>query len=147
MNSSTTQTLRRSISALGLIAIAIIHILDLPSKWSEVRYLGVGYVGVIVVSLVLAERIVMKKSNRDYLLAAALSASVLTGFIITRTVGMPGAMDDIGNWLEPVGLVSIVVEALVVWNSLRAIKEGTNERSTQHRLTKNDLRELTNSNS
>lgn len=147
MNSSTTQTLRRSISALGLIAIAIIHILDLPSKWSEVRYLGVGYVGVIVVSLVLAERIVMKKSNRDYLLAAALSASVLTGFIITRTVGMPGAMDDIGNWLEPVGLVSIVVEALVVWNSLRAIKESTNERSIQHRLTKNDLRELTNSNS
>lgn len=142
MNSSTTQTLRRSITALGLLAIAIIHILDLPSKWNEVRYLGVGYVGVIIVSLVLVERIVMKKDVIDYYLAAALSGSVLAGFIMTRTVGMPGALDDIGNWLEPVGLVSIVVEAFVVWNSLRAVKEITAERNTQHHLSRTEVKDF-----
>jgi hypothetical protein len=117
----------------------------LPSKWSEVRYLGVGYVGVIITSLVLVERIVMKKNIVDYYLAAALSGSVLAGFIMTRTVGMPGAMDDIGNWLEPVGLVSIVVEAFVVWNSLRAAQEIAAERNNQHRLTRNNVKDLTDS--
>lgn len=146
MNSSTTQILRRGVTALGLIAIAIIHILDLPSKWSEVRYLGVGYVGVIIVSFVLAERIIMKRNVIDYYLSAALSAGVLAGFIITRTVGLPIAMDDIGNWLEPVGLVSIVVEALVIWNSLRAIQEVKTERAATHRLSKNTNRELLHSN-
>jgi len=145
MNTSTTQILRRSITALGLISIAIIHILDLPSKWSEVRYLGVGYVGVIIASLVLVERIVLKKNIIDYYLAAALSGSVLAGFIMTRTVGMPGAMDDIGNWLEPVGLVSIVVEAFVIWNSLRAAQEITAERNNQHRLTRNTVKDLADS--
>lgn len=120
MNLATTQIVRRGILALGLISIAIIHVLDLPSKWQEVRYLGVGYIGVIIASLILAERIIRKPAALDYLATAALSASVLIGFTITRTVGLPGAMDDIGNWLEPVGLVSILVEVLVVWNAIAA---------------------------
>jgi hypothetical protein len=64
---------------------------------------------------------------------------------MTRTVGMPGAMDDIGNWLEPVGLVSIVVEAFVIWNSLRAAQEITAERNNQHRLTRNTVKDLADS--
>ena len=125
MNTQSTQLIRRGITALGLIAIAIIHILDLPSKWQEVRYLGVAYIGAIITSLILAERLVMKrkKVTLDFYISALLSASILAGFTLTRTVGLPGAMDDIGNWLEPVGLVSIVVEILVIWNSLRAVKE------------------------
>ena len=125
MNTQSTQLIRRGITALGLIAIAIIHILDLPSKWQEVRYLGVAYIGAIITSLILAERLVMKRKNvtLDFYISALLSASILAGFTLTRTVGLPGAMDDIGNWLEPVGLVSIVVEILVIWNSLRAVKE------------------------
>jgi len=125
MNTQSTQLIRRGITALGLIAIAIIHILDLPSKWQEVRYLGVAYIGAIITSLILAERLVMKRKNvtLDFYLSALLSVSILAGFTLTRTVGLPGAMDDIGNWLEPVGLVSIVVEILVIWNSLRAVKE------------------------
>ena len=126
MNSQSTQLIRRGITALGLIAIAIIHILDLPSKWQEVRYLGVAYIGAIITSLILAERLVVKRKNveMDFYLSAFLSASILIGFTITRTVGLPGAMDDIGNWLEPVGLVSIVVEAIVIWNSLRGAQES-----------------------
>jgi len=32
----------------------------------------------------------------------------------SRTVGLPAATGDIGNWLEPVGLASLFVEATVV---------------------------------
>ena len=123
MNFNTTLTLRRGITALGLLAIAAVHILDLPSKWQEVRYLGVGYVIVVITSLVIAERLITSKNIIDFYISALLAAGVIAGFTLTRTIGLPGAMDDRGNWLEPLGLVSLVVEAIVIWNSLRAAKE------------------------
>ncbi|MEY4322828.1 MAG: hypothetical protein RL410_609 [Actinomycetota bacterium] len=113
-----THLIRRAIVALGLLSIAAVHVLDLPSKWAETRYLGIGYVGVIVISLFLAERVIAKPNRLDYLATAALAASVFVGFVINRTIGMPGAMDDIGNWTEHLGLLSLLVEALVVHQAL-----------------------------
>lgn len=137
MNANSTLTLRRGITALGLLAIAAVHILDLPSKWQEVRYLGVGYVVVIITSLVLAERLITKKNIMDFYIATLLSAGVIAGFTLTRTVGLPGAMDDRGNWLEPIGLVSLIVEALVVWNSLRAAQDLSQPASIKEIDTRN----------
>ena len=117
-----THLIRRGIVALGLLGIAAVHILDLPSKWEEVRYLGIGYVGIIIVSIFLAERVITKPTRLDYLASAAVGASVIVGFIINRTVGMPGAMDDIGNWTEPLGMLSLIVEVLVVQQALRLSK-------------------------
>ena len=61
-----------------------------------------------------------------FLLAAAgIAGSVLLGYVVNRTVGMPGATDDIGNWTEPLGLASIVAEGMTVaaalagWRTIR----------------------------
>jgi len=113
--------IRRVTVGLGLAFIAAIHILDLPAKLSETPYLGVGYIVVIVVSLVVMERLFLVGSRSDFIAAGVLAAAVIGGYIINRTIGMPGAMDDIGNWLEPLGLLSLVVEAFVVWQSLAAV--------------------------
>jgi len=50
----------------------------------------------------------------------ALVAAVLVGFAINRTTGMPGAMEDIGNWTEPLGMVSLLIEAAAIWLGTRA---------------------------
>jgi len=106
---------------ISLASIAAIHVLDLRSKFEEVPYLGVGYLLIIVASLVLLERLFVVGSRRDFLASAALATAVLLGFIVNRTVGMPGATDDIGNWFEPLGLLSILVEGFVVWQALAAV--------------------------
>jgi len=108
---------------MGLLSIALIHILDLPGKWSEVRYLGVGYVLIIAASLVLAEIISTRIDKRAMYASAALSIAVLVGFIINRTTGMPNATEDIGNWGEPLGLASLFVEAITVWVTVRGAIE------------------------
>jgi hypothetical protein len=36
------------------------------------------------------------------------------GYTLTRTVGLPQAMGDIGNWTEPLGLASLFVEGSLV---------------------------------
>ena len=45
----------------------------------------------------------------DYLAPAGLPAEVVARFVVNRTEGMPGANGDIGNWMEPLGLLSLVV--------------------------------------
>ncbi len=107
---------------IGVAAIAAIHVLDLPDKLKETPYLGYLYIVLIVAALVITERLFTVATKLDYLAAGALAAAVLVAFVINRTAGMPGAMDDIGNWLEPLGLLSLVVEVFVVWQSVAALR-------------------------
>ena len=120
---TTTLSIRRAAVALGLAGIATVHVLDLPGKWNETRYLGFAYIGVIVASLLLMEKVITRGSRNDLIASVILAASVIGGFVINRTVGMPGAMDDIGNWLEPLGLVSLLCEGPVVWQALSAARD------------------------
>jgi len=112
---------RRIAVGLGLATVAAIHILDLPGKLAETPYLGVIYIVLIIAAFVLTERLFVVGSRLDFIAAAALSAAVIVAFTINRTVGMPGATGDIGNWLEPLGLLSLVVEAFILWQSVAAV--------------------------
>ena len=120
--STNSHSVHRGAVVVGLLAIALIHVLDLPGKWEETRYLGVGYVLVIAASLVLAELNANRVRTWSLYASAALSIAVLAGFVINRTVGMPGANEDIGNWGEPLGLASLFVEVITVWVTLRAVQ-------------------------
>ncbi len=117
-----SHSVHRGAVVVGLLAIALIHVLDLPGKWEETRYLGVGYVLVIAASLVLAELNANRVRAWSLYASAGLSIAVLAGFIVNRTVGMPGATEDIGNWGEPLGLASLFVEFITVWVTLRAVQ-------------------------
>lgn len=112
---------RRIAAGLGLATIGAIHILDLPGKLAETPYLAIMYIMLIIGAFVLTERLFVSGSRIDFIAAAALSAAVIVAFTINRTVGMPAATGDIGNWLEPLGLLSLVVEAFVLWQCIAAI--------------------------
>ena len=117
---------RQIATVLGLAGIAVIHILDLPGKFAETPYLAWGYVGIIGFAAFLIERLLTEKRSVDYLMSSVLSVAVLIGFVVNRTIGMPGATGDIGNWLEPLGFLSLFVEIWAVWQSIagyRALKE------------------------
>ncbi len=44
------------------------------------------------------------------------------GYAFSRSTGLPSATDDIGNWLEPLGLASLFVETCVVVLSAFALR-------------------------
>lgn len=112
---------RRIVVGLGLATTAAIHLLDLPGKIEETPYLGVAYILLIVAALVIAERVFTNGTQIDFVAAALLSFSALLAFTVNRTVGMPYATGDIGNWLEPLGLLSLAVEGFVLWQATAAI--------------------------
>jgi uncharacterized membrane protein (DUF2068 family) len=104
----------RATIAVGLGAIAVIHAVDSVGKWTEVRYMFWLYMALIAASVVTAAAVLFHRSRTALLAAAALAASVIAAFVLDRTVGLPNATADIGNWLEPLGLASLVVEGFVV---------------------------------
>lgn len=113
-------TARKFATIVGLAGIAAIHLMDLPGKFTETPYLAWAYMAMIGAAVVLIERVVRNAKPIDFLASAGLAASVLVGFVINRSVGMPGAMGDIGNWFEPLGFLSMFVEGFTVWQALAA---------------------------
>jgi hypothetical protein len=53
--------------------------------------------------------------------AALLALMPLIGYILSRTTGLPGSDDDIGNWTDSLGLASLWVEGAVLLTSGYAI--------------------------
>lgn len=113
-SSTSHEAVRRTVIVLGLLALSLIHLLDLQSKLHETPYLGGMYIALIVTSLVTAQLLML----RDHVLlnaaAALIAAGALAGYVLSRTTGLPSSSGDIGNWLEPLGLASLFVEAVVV---------------------------------
>jgi hypothetical protein len=110
-----SHAIRRVTAVVALGGIALIHLLDVPGKLEELPYVGWMFIGLIIGSLVLAEALIRWDDSRVWLAAAGLSASTILGYAVSRTTGLPGDHgSDKGNWLEPLGLSSLVVEGVVV---------------------------------
>ena len=104
----------RGTLAIGLAGIAVIHAVDSVGKWTETRYMFWMYMALIAGSVAVGAAVLFSRSRAAAAAAAGLAATVLAAYVVDRTLGMPGATGDIGNWTEPLGLASLVVEALVV---------------------------------
>ena len=102
----------RVVGALLLLGIALIHGLDLGGKLQEVPYLGYLYIALIA-GLVLAAALLFVRPRAGWTLALL----TFVAYCVNRTVGLPGAVDDIGNWGEPLGVASLVVEGAIVFLS------------------------------
>lgn len=116
------RTITRAVGVLGLLGVALIHLLDLQSKFHEVPYLGVAYLALIVGSLVTAGVLVRHDSRPAWVAALVLAGATFAGYALSRTTGLPAATDDVGNWLESLGLASLFVESCVVVVSVYALR-------------------------
>ncbi len=104
----------RALGAAGLAGIGLIHLLDLPGKFSETPYLAWMYIGLIAGAVLVAGELIRTGATRAWVAGAALALGAMIGYTLTRTTGLPQAHGDIGNWLEPLGLASLFVETLFV---------------------------------
>lgn len=104
----------RAVGVVGLAGIALIHLLDSIGKFSETPYIAWMYIALMIGSIAVAAGLVHSRDRRLWLGAGLLAASAIAGYVLSRTVGLPNATEDIGNWTEPLGLASLFVEGAVV---------------------------------
>jgi DMSO reductase anchor subunit len=108
-----TNLVARVLGVLSLVSIITIHWLDLPGKMSEVPYLGYAYI-VLMVGSALAAILIVQNDKRGWYLGSALALGSIFAYVLNRTVGLPLAMEDIGNWGETLGLYSLIAEGVMV---------------------------------
>lgn len=125
----------RAVGAVGMAGIGLIHLLDAPGKYTETPYMFWMYIGLMLGSIAIAAELLRTGSRLAWAGAAGLALSAAAGFTLTRTVGLPQAHGDIGNWTEPLGLASLWVEGCVAFlgGAMLAAKGAVTTRRTTAR--------------
>jgi hypothetical protein len=80
---------------------------------ADARYIFWLYVALILGCAIGAGLLLLRNTRPVWAFAALLAAGPFVSYTINRTIGLLRATDDIGNWLEPLGVASLIVEALV----------------------------------
>jgi hypothetical protein len=94
-----------------ILLVGLIHLVDAPDSMSESTAKGVTFYANFVGGLVAAFGI-WRGKTWGWTLGTLVAAGAFVGYVISRTVGTFGLPPDV--WLEPLGVVSLVVEALFV---------------------------------
>jgi hypothetical protein len=98
-----------------LIAVCIIHIQDQGGLLGDQDpgWLKWAYYLLEITALV-AAFLVARKKTAGWILGMGVAAGAFGGYILSRSVGLPGDHGDIGNWGYTLGRVSMVVEGSFV---------------------------------
>jgi hypothetical protein len=116
----------RAVSALALAALAVIHVVDLPGTLGPTPLIGIGYLGIIVASVLIGGMLIARPHWLAWAAAAAVAAAAMGGYVLTRAV--PGEFlgdhGDVGNWHCPLGIAALTVESVIVLLVLLAAAGG-----------------------
>jgi hypothetical protein len=91
----------------------------------EAPYMGVLFIGLTVVCLGLGAVIAVAEPRWAYPTAAAVCGAAVLAYAATRLVAFPQLADDVGNWFEPLGVVSVISEGIVVALALVVARRRT----------------------
>jgi hypothetical protein len=106
----------RAVGALGCLAIAAIHIIDqggVPGA-KDPEYVQILYYLLEVAGVLAAGLLLTNFAKRGWILSLGVAAGPIFGYVLSRGPGLPDYRDDIGNWAEPLGVLSLVVEGILL---------------------------------
>ena len=116
-----------------MVVTGLIHLFLAPQHFQEVPYVGVLFAANGLGALIAAMGIYHGSRTWGWELGALMAAGAMFMYILARTAGLPG-MEVETNWLEPIGLLSIIVEGafvVIAWPTLtRYSIESAGERLT-----------------
>ncbi|MDQ2882655.1 MAG: hypothetical protein M3Y48_16055 [Actinomycetota bacterium] len=111
----------RWVLAPAATVAAASHIPVIAPHLAEAPYMGVLFIVLTAACLVLAIAVLIRDTAAVYGLAILTCGLAIVGYIATRSVAFPQLADDVGNWLEPLGIVAILAEAVVVIAAVKGV--------------------------
>jgi uncharacterized membrane protein YfcA len=109
----TTSSERLVGAGISLIVIVgLIHLINSPGDLEEGSYTGLLYLANFF-GAILAAIGIYRGRSWGWSLGALVAMGAFVGYVISRTVGLPGLGVE-EEWLEPLGVLSLLVEALFV---------------------------------
>jgi hypothetical protein len=106
----------RGVGALALLALAVIHVVDLPGSLGPTPLVGLGYLGIIVAAVVIGGVLIARPHWLAWAAACVVAASAMGGYVLTRALagGFLGDHGDVGNWHCPLGIAALSVESVLL---------------------------------
>jgi uncharacterized membrane protein YfcA len=95
-----------------IVIVGLIHLINSPEDLVAGSYTGLLYLANFVGAITAAISIYRGRSW-GWSLGALVAGGAFVAYVISRTVGLPGLPVE-EEWLEPLGLLSLMVEALFV---------------------------------
>jgi hypothetical protein len=92
-----------------IAAVGLIHLLEAPEELEEVAFVGLLFLANFGAAVVAAIGI-YRNYRWGWGLGALLAGGAFSGYVISRTIGLPGL--PVEEWLEPVGVLSLLIEGL-----------------------------------
>lgn len=99
------------IAMVAIVATGLIHLVTARDSFGEATYKGLLFVANGVGGLVAAVGVYRDRSDWGWLLGALVAGGALVGYVLSRTVGLPGLPAEPDAWLEPFGVASLIAEA------------------------------------
>jgi len=115
-----------------IVIVGLVHLINSPGDLEEGSYTGLLYLANFFGALTAAIGIYRGRSW-GWSLGALVAVGAFVAYVISRTVGLPGLPVE-EEWLEPLGLLSLLVEALVVGLYLAVLvrPRATREYTVRH---------------
>ncbi len=104
--------------AAATAVTAAAHLPEIGTHLHEAAYMGEEFIVLTVACLALGLAALVCDSIAVYRLTVVTCGLALVGYAATRMVAFPLLADDVGNWLEPLGVVSVVAEAFAVFTAV-----------------------------
>ena len=109
-------------AAAAALVTAAGHVPVTATHLAEVPYVGWLFVALSLTCVAAAAALVVRDSCAIWTWSAAATAAAVLGYLLSRGPGLPGMDDDIGDWVDQLGMVSIGSEALVVLLAAAALR-------------------------
>jgi hypothetical protein len=97
-----------------LFVTSLVHLALVPDHLDEAPYMGELFVAFSLAAFSLAALLAARPARPELLAAAVLCAAAIVTYAATRLVAFPQLADDVGQWFEPLGVVSVLAEGGVV---------------------------------
>jgi hypothetical protein len=116
----------RAMGALALIALAVVHVVDLPATLGPTPLVGIGYFGIIAAALGVGAALVARSHWLVWGTAGLVAVMAMGGYVLTRALpgGFLGDHGDVGNWRCPLGITALSLETLIILLVLLAVWLG-----------------------
>lgn len=111
----------------GGVLTALILLLPVPARTGPVRP-GPARLGRVRLGRVRLGPAWLGPASAGWAAGVLLGAGPFTGYLVSRTVGLPGDAGDVGNWGYWVGTVSLLVEAALVLLSVSMLTAARHQR-------------------
>lgn len=111
---SATDPAVRAVAAAGLIAAGIIHALEIQGQLSGAVWLTIGFCLLAVAQPLAGLWLLTRPTAMAWAFGGLACLLAALGYMLTRSVPVPGDTGDVGNWLEPLGVVSLIVQWITV---------------------------------